>query len=92
MSTTIYIVCGAVGEYSDFREWIVRAFTCEDKAKAFCTLCQEAVSPYLDKDDGEEPTTLLPMDVMPDHRLARMFQGAYEPLHYFIDVIELEQD
>ena len=37
----IYVVEGACGEYSDHKEWPVRAFVSEDAAKAFVILCAE---------------------------------------------------
>lgn len=30
----VFIVCGDTGEYSDYRQWMVEAYTDEDKAKA----------------------------------------------------------
>lgn len=35
MSNKIYIVFGATGEYSDHKEWPVKAFRSQEKAQAF---------------------------------------------------------
>jgi hypothetical protein len=38
---TIYVVQGSTGEYSDHREWLVRAYSDEEKAKAKVVRCTE---------------------------------------------------
>jgi len=35
--STIYVIVGTTGEYSDHREWFVKAFTAEAKAQEFVT-------------------------------------------------------
>lgn len=39
--STIYVIIGSTGEYSDRDEWLVKAVTNEDRAKALVTaLCE----------------------------------------------------
>lgn len=53
----IYVVMGAVGEYSAHDEWAVRAFSSEDRAQAFVRLLdrtwREAKVKYAEK-HGED--------------------------------------
>lgn len=37
----IYIVFGATGEYSDHREWVVKAYTKKEAAEEMVTKCTE---------------------------------------------------
>lgn len=49
---TIYIVEGSTGEYSDRREWSVKAFRSQEKAEAYVTLCEAWLREHRVNDDN----------------------------------------
>ena len=58
MSETIYLVSGSTGEYSDRRDWVVRAFRSKENAQGFVVTCENFVQkhwPDGDKSYYEHP-------------------------------------
>ncbi|OQB10405.1 MAG: hypothetical protein BWY21_00326 [Parcubacteria group bacterium ADurb.Bin216] len=83
----IYVVQGSTGEYSDHREWILKAFTKEQKAKDFVVACtqeyQRIKSSYEDKYDW-------PKEKDP-HKLDPAFEWDYTGTNYTYFETELEE-
>lgn len=95
MSNKIYIVFGATGEYSDHREWPVKAFRSQDKAQAFVTQIATEARAMLAKYNGysnwkygedcsrDEPIEMPPND--PD------FDCDYTGANYYIEETALDE-
>ena len=77
--TTIYLVVGETGEYSDHRDWYVGWSADKDKAEALCHKCSLEAQDFKRRDDADPCGYIdraIPSD--PD------FQMDYTGTRYFV--------
>lgn len=91
MSTTIFIIKGTTGEYSDRRTWMVRAYPTEQQAIDFVTALAEKAhelgvhshgASEWDDDDGVKLKAMQELDPNCDHI-------DYTGVRYFHQPVEL---
>jgi hypothetical protein len=82
---TVYVVFGACGELSDYREWEVAAYTDEARALDHLSRCNEYLKKFLVEYE--------------DHWDSSLYQNPHDPkgeyssykFHYFIWALEVEE-
>ena len=67
-SERVYVVIGRLGEYSDAREWCVRAFRSEAAAESFASAAGEYMADLAKDDDLRDRA----WDVLSDHDASRL--------------------
>ena len=88
MPQKIYIVSGTSGEYSDHREWMVKAFTDEGRAKSLVLSATQAASEALILRSRDEDCDLY--GVIYTNPFDPYMSMDYTGVRYYIDEVELE--
>ena len=88
-----YIVTGHTGSYSDYTEWVVKAYFNHLKAELLLQACKDTLAVYAkwcdeDTDGGWDFDKFAQTHVIPDPQYTG---SSYDP-GYFIVPIEIEED
>lgn len=98
MNKIIYVVSGHCGEYSDSRDWLVKAFT--DRIKAYnhvtelSRISQELYAKYDEDYTWPDDYYLDPGELAMNqiHLLDSNFQHYYTGTNYTVEELELEEE
>lgn len=92
---TIYVVSGSIGEYSDQTEWLVKAFTDEEKAKELVISASDrarVIAQNKEEDDYNSYSDEPQLDKFknPFDPKADYFNYSYDSAKYEYNPLELE--